>query len=182
MGARSDYLPMTRIFRGPFPRAVVFHELSPAVLRDLAPFGRVFQFEPGELVVEQGRPNEWLHVIMVGQVSLERKDEAGTHPFLIEQHGPGELLGEYGLVDQRRTPYTARAITKVQTLRFQHLAIAHTMYYQARDQVPTFQAALRRRIREATLREAVLSRREGVHLGEMYVSSEPFGNEAAPRD
>lgn len=138
--------------RGAFPESDVFDAVPPDVLLALLPFGRIFRYEPSEVLVRQGDGNEWLHVILHGQVGLEREQDHPVRPVFLGRLGPGELVGEYGLVDRRVSPCTARAVTAVETLRFQHLAIACTLYYRFPNVVPTFQTSLRRRLEAADAR------------------------------
>lgn len=149
-----------RWYSGPFPPAAVFDRMPSAYRNCILPHGRLFRFAPGEVLVKQSEPNEWLHVILDGRVGLECLHGGMERSSFLEQIGPGELVGEYGLVDTLRTPYTARAITPVRTLRFQHLAIAAPLYYGFRELVPTFQATLQRRIDETTARGVLLGYRE----------------------
>jgi DNA-binding transcriptional MerR regulator len=71
------------------------------------------------------------------------------------------------------------SVTAVETLRFQHLAIAYTLSCRFPELVRTFRAALRRRIDAVTARAAVLLRREDLDPHDEHDHDAPSGNGAA---
>ena len=82
-------------------RATLFRGWPDDGLERLTVLGHRRHFEPGEVLARQGKPNEWLHVITSGRVGLECEHPALEQPILLEEMGPGGVIGEDSLLDCR---------------------------------------------------------------------------------
>lgn len=72
-------------------------------------------FEPGRVLMDQGAPADHLVVLLDGRVKITKVDGAGN-TLVLAIRGPGELVGELGLLqpDHRRTA-TVTAIDRCST-------------------------------------------------------------------
>jgi len=155
-------------FRQQFPTGGWLDDLPAEALQRLPAYGVAFVFDPGEVLVEEGVPNEWLHIILDGRVNLECADPDSGRPVKVVELGPGCITGERGVlayvIGDRGTTIedlpiaaedlpiaTARAVTEVTAYRFSHLALA-LMVLSVRDAVVPFVEALQRAINEVELR------------------------------
>ena len=134
-------------FRDHFPPGRWFDNLPARLLQRLTDYGRTFRFDPGEALVQEGILNEWLHVIVEGRVDLECADPLSGRPIRLLTLGPGDVVGERGLVDTDVPVATARAITEVTTYRLHHPAIAW-MLLVVPEAAPRFVEAIRLQIAE----------------------------------
>jgi CRP-like cAMP-binding protein len=132
---------MSQLSKDTFPKTAVFDALPVDFLESLAPLGRTLHFTPGEVLVEQGEPNEWLHIITRGQVCVESAHPASGSAISCEKLGPGEIVGEQGILDHTLPTSTARADGAVETFRFQHSAIAWALL-GVPEAIPAFATAL----------------------------------------
>jgi CRP-like cAMP-binding protein len=102
-----DLLRQTRLFWG-FPHEVV---------AQLAQRSERRSYPKGATLLQQGTAGHELFVIVEGQVSISREAEDGAIEVLPEPRGPGEVIGEYGvLVPGARRVATARAETPLEVL------------------------------------------------------------------
>lgn len=83
--------------------------LGRAVVADLAEQVVVRTADVGTRLVREGQPPSDLHVVLVGQVALQR----GPRAHLLRVRGPGELFGEVELFDPRPWGYSAVAMSDV---------------------------------------------------------------------
>jgi CRP-like cAMP-binding protein len=151
-------------FRQHFPPGNWFENLPAEAQRRLPAYGVAFVFDPGEVLVEEGIPNEWLHVILKGRVNLECADPRSGRPIKVTELVPGCITGERGalayVIGDRGTVAedlpiatedlpiaTARAVTEVATYRFNHKALA-LMVLSVREAVAPFVRALQGTIDE----------------------------------
>ena len=142
-------------FRDHFPTGSWFDGLPAKLLQRLTDYGRTFRFDPGETLVEEGVANEWLHVITEGRVDLECADPISGWPIRLLILGPGDVVGERGLVDTETPIATARAITEVTTYRLHHPAIAW-MLLVVPEATPRFVEALQLPIDEVEARRQLV--------------------------
>jgi CRP-like cAMP-binding protein len=126
----------------PFPSSTLFDRLPARALARLAGYGRSVRFEPGELLIVEGQPNVWLHVITSGQVCLERDAPGSETPNVLGRLGPGDVIGAHGILDLELPATTVRAIGPVESFRLHHPAIAWTLL-GVPEAIPAFEAALR---------------------------------------
>lgn len=102
-----DLLRQTRLFWG-FPHEVVAQLAKRAERR---------RYAQGATLLVQGTSGDELFVIVEGHVSITREHDDGRVETLPEPRGPGEVIGEYGvLVPGARRVATARAETDVEVI------------------------------------------------------------------
>ena len=142
-------------FRDHFPPGSWFDGLPARLLQRLTDYGRTFRFDPGEALVEEGIPNEWLHLITEGRVDLECADPISGRPNRFLILGPGDVVGERGLIDTDAPIATARAVTEVTTYRLHHPAIAW-MLLVVPEATPRFVEALQLPIDEVEARRQLV--------------------------
>ncbi len=111
-------------FAEQFPPGSWFDQLPAKLLHRLTDYGRTFRFDPGEALIEEDIHNEWLHLITEGRVDQECTDPISGQPIRLLMLGPGDIVGERGIIDTDPPIATARAITEVTTYRLHHPAIA----------------------------------------------------------
>ena len=85
----------------------IFSLLREADLARLARVVHVRQYAPGECVVRAGAPQSGFYAIRSGEVEIVRHRDDGTDE-TVDLLGPGELLGEFGLLDD--TPRSSSLI------------------------------------------------------------------------
>ena len=84
--------------------------LARHVLEDLAERVALRTVTDGARLVRQGQPAADLHVVLSGQVALQR----GPRAHLLRVRGPGEVFGEVELFDPRPWGYSAVAMSDVE--------------------------------------------------------------------
>ncbi|VUD52647.1 hypothetical protein TDB9533_01672 [Thalassocella blandensis] len=90
----------------PFYRAV--KSLDPYQYDTLMQYSRVIEFEPGEVVLEKGRKDEWLYFLLKGQLEVlsgKNLETGDTRDSLVVNYiTPGEVFGDLAvLLDHERT-------------------------------------------------------------------------------
>jgi diguanylate cyclase len=91
-------------------RASLFSRLSPDELDLVARFSGFRQFEPGQVIFEQGTHREELYLIRSGGVSIRRREQDEQEQEIARFVG-GEVFGEMDLLDP--APRTASAVAEV---------------------------------------------------------------------
>lgn len=79
-------------------------------LARLIPYGERMTFPRGVDLMAQGDLSEALYVILEGRVSVLRSHEALQEPLLLAILGPGEVVGEMGLLEGQARSATVRAV------------------------------------------------------------------------
>jgi CRP-like cAMP-binding protein len=91
-----------------------FNELSNWQLKKVAEIVFERNYEPGEMIFEQGTPGAAIYLIMEGQVSIEaRRDGKSTNLAVLE---PGHFFGEMALLDESPRTASARCLEPAKTL------------------------------------------------------------------
>ncbi len=98
--AVSDRLLTDVPLLAPLPRDVIADLADRVVGRSVA---------AGTTLVHEGEPATSLHIVLSGQVALQR----GARGHLLRVRGPGEVFGEVQLFDRRTWGYSALAMTPV---------------------------------------------------------------------
>ena len=88
----------------------LFGELDRHDLNHVARWLRDVRVEPGEALIEQGALPYEIFVLEEGTVEVVRDDER------IATLGPGDIVGEMGLMEQERRMATVRAVTPVRAV------------------------------------------------------------------
>jgi CRP-like cAMP-binding protein len=103
----------------------LFEHCSKRDLRHLADATRVEQFEPGDVVLREGEPSREAYVVVAGRAVVRRNGRR------IAELGPGEFVGELGLVLHRDHSATVTAETVLELLVLPQAALR-----EAVDHVP----------------------------------------------
>jgi CRP-like cAMP-binding protein len=100
----------------------LFSEMDPADLEELVPSTRLETYEPGRVILREGRIGAAFFLIVSGSVEII-KDLGKPEEKVIAQLGAGEFFGE--IANMKHTPRVAsvRAITETQCLMIQRLHI-----------------------------------------------------------
>ncbi|UOY03595.1 cyclic nucleotide-binding domain-containing protein [Blastococcus sp. PRF04-17] len=92
---------------GALRRSRLFAELPDDDVADLAATSRSVSLAPGEELLTEGSPPDAMYVVTEGELEVTR-DSGGT-PLLLNVCGPGDLIGELGIVHGRPRSATVRA-------------------------------------------------------------------------
>ncbi len=105
----------------------VFQDFPPAGLDWLAAHGRRQHFAPGEALLRQGEVSGVMYVIVRGHVRRERSHPVLSEPVAVLELGPGESVGERGVLDLTPSPESVTAIAPTDTIALSALVLAETM-------------------------------------------------------
>ena len=102
--------------------STLISDLTPEQCTDLSDISVIRELGDGEVLIEQGKTDETLHIIGVGALAVERKT-AGGDQVTLHVLKAGDLAGEMGFVDGTEHSATLRAVGKtvVVSLRRQDL-------------------------------------------------------------
>jgi CRP-like cAMP-binding protein len=105
----------------------VFQDFPPAALDWLASYGRQQHFAAGEPLLRQGEVSGFMYVIVGGRVRRERSHPALSEPVAVLELGPGESVGERGVLDLAPSAETVTAVEPTDTIVLSALLLAETM-------------------------------------------------------
>lgn len=88
----------------------LFQKLDKKQIRQLAQLVREQRFDPGQAIVEEGRPGLGLYILAEGEAEVVRGN------MIIGHLGPGRFFGEMSLLDDLPRTATVRALTAVRCL------------------------------------------------------------------
>jgi CRP/FNR family cyclic AMP-dependent transcriptional regulator len=117
----------------------VFSDLPDDALELLAERAQGASADEGDVVIKAGAFSDQLLAILDGTVEVQRKDET------IAKLGPGEVIGETGVVR-----HALRNATVVATSPLRALVIAHSDIKQVRREHPEFDERLQAVMEERT--------------------------------
>src|SRR5262245_28699678 len=86
-----------------------FKDLPPEGLAMLVALGQPRSFPAGSVLMRQGDPSESLYVVVSGRVKVEREVGGGQPPLQLAELGPGEVVGEMGVLDREPRSATVTA-------------------------------------------------------------------------
>lgn len=90
------------------PSIELFHGLSTGQVEAISAISTRREFEAGDVILEQGTPGDSLYIIGSGQVEISIRDaDGGEHTRLYL--GPGQIFGEFALLDGGQRSATIRA-------------------------------------------------------------------------
>jgi CRP-like cAMP-binding protein len=140
-------------------RARLFADIPPAGLRPLAAAAQRCTFPTGAALMTPGEPSDLLHVLVDGRVRVEQAlPEVSNVPVRLAELGPGDVVGEMGVLDHAPRSATVTALEDTHTLGLGPDLLAATAL-----QYPTVTTALLRilseRLRSTNDLVARLSRR-----------------------
>lgn len=104
-----------------------FQDFTPEGLDRLAAHGRPRRFPAGEPLLRQGEVSSAMYVIVRGRVRKERSHPALSEPAEVFELGPGESVGELGVLDLAPWPETVTAVEETETIELSAMVLAETM-------------------------------------------------------
>ena len=141
----------------PLDGVALFKELPEPGLQMLAERGRPRHFATGEVIMQQGDASDALYVITSGRVRVER-DQAAEPPLVLAELGPGDVIGEMGLLDGGPRSATVTAIEDTETLEI-HATVLAVVVMQYPQITTALLRTLSRRLRSADELADQLARR-----------------------
>lgn len=79
------------------PSVGILSELDPSNLAFLASYGKFVRPAEGDTLIEQGKPQDSLYIILTGIVHVTA--QAGGRTLLVKTYGSGDSFGEVNLFD-----------------------------------------------------------------------------------
>ncbi len=108
-------------------RVETLRELPHEALRRPARYGKRRTFQPGSQLTWQADVGNSMHVIVKGRVRLERCHPQLTHPAVLAEPGPGDVVGHIGLPDHEPGLATVTAIEDTETVELSVATLAQMM-------------------------------------------------------
>ncbi len=105
----------------------VFQDFAPEGLERLAARARPRTFRAGAALLRQGEVSGVMYVIVRGLVRKQRSHPALSEPAALLDLGPGESVGELGVLDLAPWPETVIALEDTDALELSALVLAETM-------------------------------------------------------
>jgi CRP-like cAMP-binding protein len=105
----------------------VFQDFTPEGVERLAARGRARRFQVGESLLRQGEVRDAMYVIVRGRVRTERSHPALSEPSEVLKLGPGESVGELGVLDLAPSSETVTAVEETEAIELSALLLAETM-------------------------------------------------------
>ena len=99
-----------------------FKNIPPEGMAMLVALGQPRSFETGSTLMRQGDPSDALHVLVTGRVRVQREIPDAA-PFPLAELGPGEVVGEMGVLDNEPRSATVTAIQPTETVEISGAAI-----------------------------------------------------------
>ena len=90
-----------------------FSEIPLDGLRHLAERGRQCTLPTGSVLIRQGEVGDCMYVILRGRVRVERVHPGIPDPIVLARLGPGDVVGEMGLLDGNPRSATVIALDDV---------------------------------------------------------------------
>lgn len=91
-------------------RVSLFSATPDAVLAGLAAAAEEVTFDADEVLIRAGEVEDWLFVIVTGEVEVARPDR-------VVRLGPGSVVGELAVLDPEERTATVTALTAAHTFR-----------------------------------------------------------------
>ena len=105
----------------------VFQDFTPEGLDRLAALGQARTFPVGAPLLRQGEAGGAMYVIVRGRVRRARAHPALSEPAEVLELGPGDSVGEFGVLDLRPSPETVTAVEETDTIELSALVLAETL-------------------------------------------------------
>ena len=104
-----------------------FRDLPPEGLAMLVALGQSRSFPTGSVLMRQGDASESLYVVVNGRLKVEREVAGDKAPLLLAELGPGEVVGEMGVLDREPRSATVTATRPTETVELSAAAIGTTI-------------------------------------------------------
>ena len=110
-----------------------FGGLPPTTAARLEERGRRRHFAPGDVLLRQGEPGDSLHAIVRGRVRIERCHPNLLPTMLLAEAGPGEVVGQVGVLYREPRSATVTAVDETETLEIGGAALADVLAEKLQD-------------------------------------------------
>lgn len=117
-------------------------------------------FPAGTIVLRQGEVSDALHVIVAGRAREERLQPRSTSPLVLIELGPGDLMGELGVLLHQPRSATVTAVQDTTTLELRGATLAGLMAQHPEISAALLRALALRLIRTDQLIARTLERAE----------------------
>ena len=105
----------------------IFSSIPPDGLTRLAEQGQKRIFPAGSVLMRQGEVSDGMHVVVRGRVQVERSHPDLTEPLVLAELGPGEVVGEMGVLDGEPRSATVIALEETETMELRSAQLAETV-------------------------------------------------------
>src|SRR5436190_7286557 len=113
---------------GTLQQVEAFREVPQDKLDCLSQQGRPRFFAAGSELIHQGEVGDALYVILVGRVQVERDHPALLAPLVLAELGPGDMVGEMGVLDRAPRSATVVALDDIEALEIDRETLARTLH------------------------------------------------------
>ncbi len=103
----------------------ILRHIPSSGLTRLAERGHPRAFPMGKLLMQQGEPADTLYIILSGLVRVERSHPDLLQSVVLAELGPGEVVGEMGLLDGKPRSATVTALADTETLEVSAADLAY---------------------------------------------------------
>lgn len=107
--------------------AAALHGIPGEGLARLAERGQRLSFPAGGRLMAQGELSHSMHIILKGRVKVERSHPDLVFPLTLAKLGPGETVGEMGVLDGAPHSATVIALDATETLELDSAVLTDTM-------------------------------------------------------
>ena len=111
----------------PLSEVGIFRAIPDGGLAVLDSLGRRRTFSSGAPLMQQGDVSESMHIILQGRVRVEQTRPEIGEPMKLAELGPGEIVGEIGLLDKMPRTATVTAVEPTTTMELDSAALAMTV-------------------------------------------------------
>ncbi len=136
----------------------LFRSLPMEGLTRLSKYGTRKVFPPASQLLRQGDASAYMYVLVSGRVRIEREDAQGQGPILLAELGPGEVVGEMGLLDQAPRSATVTALEETEVVELSAAALSVVVLQHAESAIALLRVFSRRLRNADELAEQMLSR------------------------
>lgn len=105
-------------------RAGVLSGMDPQAIWLLFEVGQVRSFGPEEVLMRQGEPSPSLHFVLSGHVRVQREGSRSARPTVLAELGPGEGVGEMGVLERLPRSASVIAVQPTETLELDAASFA----------------------------------------------------------
>lgn len=99
----------------PLAKVGLFANLDLKYIRAIAQICTERTFKEGEVLMRQGDDGIGLYIILSGKVKVEKADQSGKQVELAS-NGPGDIMGEFSVLDGAKRTATVTAVETTQCL------------------------------------------------------------------
>ncbi len=96
-------------------QSFIFSSLNDDELGELADLATERSFAPNEFIFWDGDAPEWFYIVAEGTVKVLKYSSSGRE-FIIAFFGPGEMLGEVAVFENKPYPASAQAVTETKVV------------------------------------------------------------------